>query len=191
MALLPNLQPDDARAGAAELFDLDHHVFYWMTQVMGRRDRQLGAELRRHRLRVPEWRVLALLKGRQPVSLGEAAVTVGLDHTTMSRTVDRMVRAGRILRLSDTADMRVTRLGLTAAGARLFEQVWPIVLRLNREALARLPEGSIPLLCLALREMGRAMDESWQIARQNKKSVLTDGGQSRRAAGGSTKESRS
>jgi DNA-binding MarR family transcriptional regulator len=180
----------EARAEASDAFDLEHHVFYWMTQVIGRRDRQLGVELRHYGLRVPEWRILALLKARQPMSLGEAAMTVGLDHTTMSRTVDRMVRAGRLLRLSDAGDMRVTRLGLTAAGARLFDQVWPIVLRLNREALARLPSGSVPLLCLALREMGRAMDESWQSSRQSRNG-MAEGRPARPFARGSSKESKS
>ncbi len=150
-----------APADPAEPFDLDHHVFYWMTQIMGSRDRQLGAELRHHRLRVPEWRILALLKARQSLSIGEVAAIVGLDHTTTSRTVDRMERAGRLLRLSDVADMRVTRLSLTAAGLKLFEQVWPIVARLNRAALGGLPDGGVPLLCLALSEIRRAMDESW------------------------------
>ena len=147
---------------AGDSFGLERHVFYWMTQVMSRRDRQMNAELRRFRLRVTEWRVLALLKERQRLSLGEAATTVGLDHPTMSRTVDRMEKAGRIVRVSDAADMRVTRLALTAEGARLFDRVWPIVSQLNRAACERLPEGSVPLLCVALNEMVRGLDESWQ-----------------------------
>ena len=159
----------DVQRTEAESFELDHHVFYWMTQVTCSRDRQLATELRGHRLRVPEWRILALLKARHSLSLGATAVTVGLDHTTISRTVDRMVRAGRILRLSDAADMRVTRLSLTAEGVKLFEDVWPIVARLNREALARLPEGAAPLLCLALREIHGAMDASWRQAKEKGK----------------------
>lgn len=162
MKTSPPAAPAPQSVAAVEPFDLDHHVFYWMTQIMGRRDRQLGAELRHHRLRVPEWRILALLKARQSLSIGEVAGFVGLDHTTTSRTVDRMERAGRLLRLSDVADMRVTRLSLTAAGLKLFEQAWPIVARLNRAALGGLPEGGVPLLCLALGEIRRAMDESWR-----------------------------
>src|SRR5262245_36519888 len=92
-------------AGEAGLFDLDHHVFYWMTQVMNGRDRQINSELRPYRIRVPEWRILALLKSRHSLSIGETAATIGLDHATMSRTVDRMARAGYLLRLSDTADL--------------------------------------------------------------------------------------
>jgi DNA-binding MarR family transcriptional regulator len=142
-------------------FKIERHVFYWMTQVVGRRDRQLNAELRRFRLRVPEYRVLGILRARQRLSLGEAAMTIGLDYTTMSRTVDRMVKAGRVLRVTDVADRRVTRLALTAEGKRLFDQVWPMVSRLNDVACARLPEGAMPLLCHALSEMVRSLEDSW------------------------------
>jgi DNA-binding MarR family transcriptional regulator len=156
-------------AEGAGAFELQHHVFYWMTQVMNGRDRQINSELRPYRIRVPEWRILALLKARQSLSIGETAATIGLDHATMSRTVDRMAKAGHILRLSDAADLRVTRLSLTAAGTKIFDEVWPIVSRLNREALMRLPEGATSLLCLALSEIQRAMDETWRLAKDKVK----------------------
>lgn len=171
-----------------ESFDLEHHVFYWMTQVASRRDRQIAAGLRRYRVRVPEWRILALLKARQSLPLGEAGGIAGLDHTTTSRLVARMERAGRIVRLSDAADMRVTRLKLTAAGHKLFDQIWPIVDRLNREALARLPEGAAPLLCLALSEIERSMDESWRRTTKTKKHIAAPEAASRRPAARSRKQ---
>jgi DNA-binding MarR family transcriptional regulator len=166
---VPSKPPEPAGTADAGRFDLEHHVFYWMTQVMNGRDRQINSELRPYRIRVPEWRILALLKSRQSLSIGETAATIGLDHPTMSRTVDRMVRAGHVLRLSDTADLRVTRMALTAAGNRLFDDVWPIVSRLNREALARLPEGATSLLCLALAEVQRAMEENRRRAWERNK----------------------
>jgi len=176
----PTDQPPATGAEGAGLFDLDHHVFYWMTQVMNGRDRQINSELRPYRIRVPEWRILALLKARQSLSIGETAAIIGLDHATMSRTVDRMVRAGHVLRLSDAADLRVTRLSLTAAGTKLFDEVWPIVARLNREALVRLPEGATSLLCLALAEIQRAMDETWRRARDKVKRKNAEPGAARR-----------
>jgi DNA-binding MarR family transcriptional regulator len=176
----PTDQPLATGGEGAGLFDLDHHVFYWMTQVMNGRDRQINSELRPYRIRVPEWRILALLKARQSLSIGETAAIIGLDHATMSRTVDRMVRAGHVLRLSDAADLRVTRLSLTAAGTKLFDEVWPIVARLNREALVRLPEGATSLLCLALAEIQRAMEETWRRARDKVKRKNAEPGAARR-----------
>jgi len=156
----PEPRPSAAPSPAGS-FELEGHLFYWMTKVMGRRDRQLADELRRFGLRVTEWRLLALVHGRRLVSIGEAATDSGVDHTTMSRITDRMVRDGTLLRVADATDMRVTRLALTGAGEDLVTQVWPVVDRLNREALARLPEGSIPLLCLAFGTICQTMEESW------------------------------
>src|SRR5690606_19633463 len=112
-------------------FELDAHVFFWLTQVTAARDRQLSATLRSVGLRVPEWRALAALYSRRRCSMSELSDLASIDRTTLTRTVDRMEQAGWLTRLSDGADMRVTRLALTAAGEKLFGRIWPAVDRLN------------------------------------------------------------
>ncbi|MDA0225423.1 MAG: MarR family transcriptional regulator, partial [Proteobacteria bacterium] len=102
----------------APAFALEQHLFFWMTQVIEARDRQLARRLRGERLRAPEWRVLASLHARQRLSMRELADLSSIDRTTLSRTVERMVRAGWVARLSDNDDLRVTRLALTAQGER-------------------------------------------------------------------------
>jgi DNA-binding MarR family transcriptional regulator len=149
-----------SRAAPPEAFDLERHVFYWITQVIGRRDRQLNGELRAFGLRVPEWRVLAFLAARPNLTMGDVAAAAALDHTTLSRTVDRLAAADLIARRHDAGDLRVTRLALTAKGEARFAEVWPIVERLNRAATALLPPGAVDLLCLALRTMREGLDRS-------------------------------
>jgi hypothetical protein len=51
-------------------FELDRHVFFWLTQVIGARDRELAEGLRDCGLRVPEWRALAALHSRQREARG-------------------------------------------------------------------------------------------------------------------------
>jgi DNA-binding MarR family transcriptional regulator len=148
------------RAAPPEAFDLERHVFYWITQVIGRRDRQLTGELRPHGLRVPEWRVLAFLAARPNGAMGDVAAAAALDHTTLSRTVDRLAAADLLVRRADAGDLRVTRLALTAKGEARFAEVWPLVERLNRAATALLPPGAADLLCLALRTMREGLDRS-------------------------------
>jgi DNA-binding MarR family transcriptional regulator len=154
--------PAESPAAAPEVpaFDLDAHLFFWLTQVLGRRDRQLVAALKGHRLRVPEWRVLASLAGRQGSSMNELADLATIDRTTLSRTVDRMARAGWVARLSDADDMRVTRLALTASGRALFARVLPAVEELNRAALDGLPPGTVELVRWSLGEMCRNLDRA-------------------------------
>src|SRR5688572_30917352 len=127
-------------------FDLERHPFFWITQAMSARDRALASALRTAGLRVPEWRVLASLFARKRLSMKELSDLSSIDRTTLTRTVDRLQETGRLTRLADTKDLRVTRLALTAAGERLFARIWPEVDRINRAAIAGLPQGAVEML---------------------------------------------
>lgn len=139
-------------------FDLEGHSFFWMTQVMACRDRQLAQELRGEGLRVPEWRALASLHAKKSLSMSELSDLASIDRSTLTRTMDRMQKAGWVTRLSDSDDMRVTRLALTASGQRLFARVWPIVKRLNIAACAGLPESALGMLRWTLEHMRQNLD---------------------------------
>jgi hypothetical protein len=45
-------------------FDLESHVFYLFTQILGRRNRQLTERLSRFDITMPKWRILAVLHER-------------------------------------------------------------------------------------------------------------------------------
>jgi DNA-binding MarR family transcriptional regulator len=140
-------------------FELESHVFFWLTQVIGARDRRLNLALREFGLRVPEWRALAALHSRRDCTMSELAELASIDRTTLTRTVDRMQEAGWLARLSDGADMRITRLSLTAAGERLFSRVWPTVAQLNDAAMAGLSPAAVDRLRSALAQMKSNLDE--------------------------------
>jgi DNA-binding MarR family transcriptional regulator len=139
-------------------FELEQHVFFWLTQAIGSRDRRLAQELRDFGLRVPEWRVLASLCARRRCSMSELADLATIDRTTLTRTVDRMEHAGWVTRLNDASDLRVTRLAPTAGGERLFARIWPTVERLNRVAVAGLPTGAVDMLRRTLERMKTNLD---------------------------------
>lgn len=127
-------------------FELDRHPFFWLTQVIGARDRELAQGLREHGLRVPEWRVLAALFARRLCTTTELAELATIDRTTLTRTLDRMADAGWLERRPDEDDMRVTRLALTAGGKRMFDRMWPEVEELNALALEGLSKTEIEQL---------------------------------------------
>jgi DNA-binding MarR family transcriptional regulator len=147
-----------ARSASAH-FDLEQHAFFWLTQVIGSRDRRLTQELRGFGLRVPEWRVLASLCARRRCSMSELADLATIDRTTLTRTVDRMEEAGWVARLNDASDLRVTRLAPTAGGERLFQRIWPTVERLNRVAVEGLPADAIDKLRWTLERMKANLDQ--------------------------------
>jgi DNA-binding MarR family transcriptional regulator len=140
-------------------FDLDQHVFFWLTQVIGARDRELAQGLRDFGLRVPEWRALAALYSKKHSTMSELADLASIDRTTLTRTVDRMQDAGWIERLADEQDMRVTRLALTASGRKMFERIWPEVQRLNELALAGLSNAQIESLKKMLGQMRANLED--------------------------------
>jgi len=144
--------------GARPNFDLQRHVFFWLTQVIEARDRLLTQRLKESGVRVPEWRALASLYARQRLSMSELADVSSIDRTTLSRTVERMVRAGWVTRFYDAKDMRVTRLALTAQGTRLFARLWPTVQQLNRAATEGLPEPAVEMLRWTLGRMKNNLD---------------------------------
>ena len=144
---------------ARPAFELNEHVFFWLTQVMGARDRRLSQELKGFGLRVPEWRALAALYSRRRCTMSELAELASIDRTTLTRTVDRMQEAGWLARNADGEDMRVTRLGPTAAGERLFARVWPTVAELNDAALAGLSPAMVERLRTMLAQMKSNLDE--------------------------------
>jgi len=142
-----------------ERFHLEQHVFFWLTQAIGSRDRRLAQALRDFGLRVPEWRVLATLCARRRCSMSELADLATIDRTTLTRTVDRMEKAGWATRLSDATDLRITRMAPTASGERMFDRIWPTVQRLNRIAVAGLPAGTVDQLRGTLRRMKANLDQ--------------------------------
>jgi DNA-binding MarR family transcriptional regulator len=140
-------------------FELDRHVFFWLTQVIAARDRELSQGLRDFGLRVPEWRALAALYSRQRCTMSELADLATIDRTTLTRTIDRMQDAGWLTRLADADDMRVTRLMLTASGKKMFERVWPEVQRLNELALAGLSNSQVESLRKILGQMRTNLED--------------------------------
>ena len=140
-------------------FELDRHVFFWLTQVIGARDRELAQGLKDFGLRVPEWRALAALYARRHSTMSELADLATIDRTTLTRTVDRMQDAGWLDRLADEQDMRVTRLALTTTGRKMFDRIWPEVQRLNELALDGLSGAEINSLKKILERMRANLED--------------------------------
>jgi DNA-binding MarR family transcriptional regulator len=67
----------------------------------------------------PQFRLLAVLAGPEPVPSGLAAKTLGLDPSTVTRLADRMVSAGHVTRGTSPQHRGVVTLELTGSGRDL------------------------------------------------------------------------
>ena len=86
-------------------------------------------------LRIPEWRVLAVLAQEPGLSAAEVAERTAMDKVAVSRAVAALQRTGRLERAMDARDRRRSRLRLSAAGAEVYRQVVPVARRLEHDLL--------------------------------------------------------
>lgn len=98
---------------------IDDYLAYLLARASHLISAEFHVVVRRSRLPVLQWRVMAALANEQARSIGEVAAIVLTPQSTLTRVAERMVNAGLLQRASDVADRRITRIRLTAAGLKL------------------------------------------------------------------------
>ena len=94
----------------------------------------------RFELRIPEWRVLAVL-GMQPgLSAAEVAAKTAMDAVAVSRAVTRLIKQSRLERRYTSQDRRRSELRLSEQGQRVYEEIVPIARAYERALLDGLDE---------------------------------------------------
>lgn len=83
------------------------------------------------------WMTIAMAaKAGSPLSQSELADKLAVEGATMVAMIDRLVKAGLIIREASTTDRRVKRVILTPAGIKIYEKVKAEATALRRELLA-------------------------------------------------------
>jgi MarR family transcriptional regulator, transcriptional regulator for hemolysin len=96
------------------------------------------------------WMTIAVAaKAREPLSQSELAQALGVEGATMVAMVDRLVKAGLVLREPSATDRRIKRVVLTAAGTSLYNKVRAEAVAFRKELLA----GVDPKKLLAATEL--------------------------------------
>ena len=85
------------------------------------------------------WMTIAFAaKAGAPLSQSELADRLGVEGATMVAMVDRLVKAGLVVREASTTDRRIKRVVVTEAGYRLFDTVKTEAAAVRKELLAQL-----------------------------------------------------
>ncbi len=98
---------------------------------------------------MPQYRILAQLHLRGPISMGELAERQGVTLPTMTKIVSGLVERGQVERETDERDRRVVRLRLTSDGETLFRDMHrrmesrlaALIRQMNEEERVALAEG--------------------------------------------------
>jgi DNA-binding MarR family transcriptional regulator len=86
-------------------------------------------------LTIPEWRVLAVLARYPNLSAIEVSERAAMDKVAVSRAVQSLVAARRIVRTYDKGDRRRSMLRLSPTGRAVYTRVAPLALRYERRLL--------------------------------------------------------
>ncbi len=100
----------------------DEYLFYLLTQVANRRNRDFAPALKAIGLSLAEWRAMSVINRLDACLMSELSEFTTVDRTTLTRTVDQLVRRDLVSRHVSAQDRRQVVVALTAQGERCFAQ---------------------------------------------------------------------
>jgi len=101
---------------------LEDHLGYWLRCLSNFVSDGFADRLAGHDISVAQWVVLRTLYQNSGVTLNEAAQLVGVDKSSLSRMVERLVQRGLVNR-TEGSDRRSVGLTLTSQGKKLVPQL--------------------------------------------------------------------
>jgi len=102
---------------------VDNHL----SALLGRASVAISAEfhedVRRYRMPIPHWRILATLSDNTGISLSELGELTLLNQPTVTRLVQRLEAKGLLQKATDARDRRIMRVFLTKRGHQKVDQL--------------------------------------------------------------------
>jgi DNA-binding MarR family transcriptional regulator len=102
--------------------NLDQHLGYWLRCLSNFVSHSFAERLAKQDISVAQWVVLRTLYDSSGVTLNQAAAQVGVDKSSLSRMVERLVQRELVNRTQGD-DRRSVGLTLTPAGKKLVPQL--------------------------------------------------------------------
>jgi DNA-binding MarR family transcriptional regulator len=125
---------------------LGKFVPYLIFRITGHLNRNLRNNLRRSRINLARWRVLAVLNDHGRLNISQIVEHTLLEQPTVSRVVDQLQREGLAVRQTGDQDSRFVQVRLTAAGEKAFKEVYPIAIAHQQQALKGFKQREIKTL---------------------------------------------
>jgi DNA-binding MarR family transcriptional regulator len=102
--------------------NLEKHLGYWLRCLSNFVSGGFAEKLAERNVSVAQWVVLRTLYDNQNITLNQAAQMVGVDKSSLSRMIERLVRRNLVIR-SEGDDRRSLGLTLTPAARKLVPQL--------------------------------------------------------------------
>jgi DNA-binding MarR family transcriptional regulator len=110
----------------------------------------------RFALKIPQWRLMAVLADEGPLTQQALCVRTIMDKVTVMRAAQGLLRRRLIRRVPNAQDGRSHRLIMTAAGQRLYDQIVPMALEYQARLLSGMERDDV----VRLEHMLRSLEQS-------------------------------
>jgi len=146
-----------AREAAGHEFDLGSFIPYLLMRISGRLGKNLAAALKQMGLTPAHWRVLATLADRDGRTLTELSVYTTIDHSTLSRIIDRLAADGQVERHGAEDDGRAVSVFITEQGRESFRRILPIAMAQYEWAVRDMDDAELEQFRATLMKMLEAV----------------------------------
>lgn len=103
---------------------VDSSLFFKLVRVVNLTARPFQAGLgKAHQLTLNEWRVMVVLASHPGSAATDIAEATGLDKMSVSRALSGLRKLGRVHLQDDAADLRRSKVYLTAEGEKLYARI--------------------------------------------------------------------
>ena len=120
--------------------DLEHFLPYRLSVLANRVSHGFGRLYEeRFDLKLPEWRVMAVLGRRPGITASDVTEMTAMDKVAISRALSRLQAMGRVNVQEDEGDRRRMRLTLSEQGLEIYRQIVPLAKSIEADLISELP----------------------------------------------------
>lgn len=150
-------------AGSAPKLKLGEFLPYKLSVLSNRISRAIADSYeQKFDLKLPEWRVMAVLGEKPGMSASEVAKRTAMDKVAVSRAVSRLLESGRINRSFHDHDRRRSILSLSPEGEAIYRKIVPVAKRYEEALLEGLDQTEKKQLDSVLDKLARIEHELWE-----------------------------
>ncbi len=142
-----------------ERIDLQDFLPFRLNRVATVLSRRLSAlYMEEYGLDIPQWRVMATLGYRETCTAQSIVCATYTHKSTISRAVSKLIAAGLVESFSSPADKREILLRFTDDGRQVYEELVPLVKKVEADIIDELGEGSYARLQQAIESLESSLD---------------------------------
>jgi DNA-binding MarR family transcriptional regulator len=119
--------------------DVPEQIFYLLFQIGRYRDAQFDRLLATVGMTNLRWQTFQVVRRIDDCSMSDLSRFSGIDRTTLTRSIDRLVKDGLVERCAHPSDRRLVLLKLTPVGEVFHKEAVGIAMAFNRKVTETMP----------------------------------------------------